>query len=414
MATSHLVGGISSAGRALPLLDGRPLFVARSAGPHVWDDAGARYIDTVLGFGATALGHAHPAVVEAVGRALANGPMPAFAHRTEEAAAAALTEATGELSRVVFTSTGSEAVHLACRIARIATGRGTVAKMAAGFDGWYDDVAFGNAGSPEAAMQANARPTRGRTTLLRFNDFEDAEMLFAESGDIAAVLLEPMLANAGCIMPAPGYLAHVEKIARRHGAVVILDEVLTGFRTRFGLLGPSWGITPDLATVGKAIGSGIAVAGVIGTPAIMEACERGRAVRAGTYSGNTIATAAVTATMAILRELDFDALLGRGERLRAAIAAGFEDAGIAVSTSGLGTVFSTWFDRDQPASYAEAIRKADARRSFDLHLKMRRRGALTMPSPFGRIFLSAAHDEAVVSELAGMFAGAALSMAETA
>lgn len=410
----HLVGGISSAGRALPLLDGRPLLVHRSAGPFVWDEAGARYIDTALGFGATVLGHAHPAVVEAVTRALVDGPMPAFAHRAEEAAAAALTVATGELSRAVFTSTGSEAVHLACRIARVVTCRGTIAKMAAGFDGWYDDVAFGNAGSPEAAMQANARPTSGRTTLLRFNDFDDAEMLFADSGDIAAVILEPMLANSGCIMPAPGYLAHVEAIARRHGAVVILDEVLTGFRTRFGLLGPAYGITPDLATVGKAIGSGIAVAGVIGTPAIMEACERGLAVRAGTYSGNPVATAAVVATMAVLGELDYPALLERGDRLRAAISSGFGDAGVPLSTSGLGTVFSTWFDRDPPKTYADAVRKADARKSLDLHLEMRRRGTLTMPFPFGRVFLSAAHDEAVMSELAGTFASAARSMREAA
>lgn len=407
---SHLVGGISSAGRALPLLDGRPLLVHRSAGPYVWDEAGARYIDTALGFGATVLGHAHPSIVEAVTRALANGSMPAFAHRSEEAAAAALTEATGELSRVVFTSTGSEAVHLACRIARVVTGRKTIAKMAAGFDGWYDDVAFGNAGSPEAAMQANARPTSGHTTLLRFNDFEDAEMLFAESGDIAAVILEPMLANSGCIMPAPGYLPHLEKIARRHGAVVILDEVLTGFRTRFGLLGATYEVAPDLATVGKAIGSGIAVAGVIGTPAVMEACERGLAVRAGTYSGNPVATAAVTATMGILRELDYAVLLELGDRLRAAIETGFGDAGIPLSTSGLGTVFSTWFDRDPPTTYAEAIRKANAVKSLSLHLEMRRRATLTMPFPFGRIFLSAAHDEAIMSELAATFAGAALAI----
>lgn len=407
---NHLVGGISSAGRALPLLDGEPLLVGRSAGPYVWDEAGVRYIDTALGFGATVLGHAHPIVVEAVTRALADGPMPAFAHRAEEAAAAALTEGTGGLSRAVFTSTGSEAVHLACRIARAVTGRQTIAKMAAGFDGWYDEVAFGNAGSAEAAMQVNSRPTSGRTTLLRFNDFEDVEMLFAESGDIAAVILEPMLANSGCIMPAPGYLPHLEKIARRHGAVVILDEVLTGFRTRFGLLGAAYGVAPDLATVGKAIGSGIAVAGVIGTPAIMEACEQGLAVRAGTYSGNPVAAAAVTATMGILRALDYEGLLERGDSLRAAIETGFGDAGIPLSTSGLGSVFSIWFDQDPPSTYAEAIRKADAPKSLALHLEMRRRSVLTMPSPSGRVFLSAAHDEAVLSDLAATFAGAARSM----
>src|SRR5260221_8308406 len=154
----HLVGGISSAGRALPDLDVEPFLVARSRGPHIWDRQGRRYVDTALGFGATLLGHADPAVMQAVATALDNGPLPAFAHELEEAAAAALARTTGSLSRIVFVNTGSEAVHLACRIARQATGRPRIAKFAAGYDGWYDDVAFGNPGSVEAAMPANRPP----------------------------------------------------------------------------------------------------------------------------------------------------------------------------------------------------------------------------------------------------------------
>lgn len=410
MTETHLVGGISSAGRILPPVDGVRFLAARSSGAHVWDDRGRRYIDTALGFGATLLGHAPPEVMEAVARALANGPMPAFAHADEEQAAALLTAATGSLSRAIFTSTGSEAVHLACRIARAATGRGRIAKMAAGFDGWYDDVAFGNAGAPEASMQANTRPSIARTTLLRFNDFDDVERLFAESDDIAAVIMEPMLANAGCILPAPGYLKHVEAVARRNGALVILDEVLMGFRLGFGLTGQGMGVDADLATVGKAIGSGIAVAGVVGKPGVMALCEDGTVARAGTYSGNPVATAAVISTMGILARHHYGAFVARGDRLRLGIEDALAANGIAATTAGYGSVFTVWFGDAAPQSYAEATERLDEPRWRAMHEALRRQGLLTMPSPYGRLYLSAAHDNAMIDEMIEIFGEAAGSI----
>lgn len=404
----HLVGGISSAGRALPLQDGLPFVSGRSAGAHLWDVDGKRYIDTALGFGATVIGHAHPAVVEATTRALANGSMPAFAHAGEEDAAARLSAWTGNLSRVIFTNTGSEAVHLACRLARAATGRRMIAKIAAGFDGWYDDVAFGNAGASEALMVNNARPTRERTTLLRFNDFDDIERLFAECADIAAVLVEPMLANAGCIRAASGYLDSVYEIARRHGALVISDEVLMGFRVAFGLASHAAGLQPDIAVVGKAIGSGLPVAAVLGTPDLMAACERGDVVRAGTYSGNPVATAAVSATMAVLEQVDYGDLLARGDSLRDRIVTAFaEQAEMDVSTSGYGTVFTLWFHAKAPVDYADAAARADAQRTLRLHLEARRRGLLLMPQAYGRMYLSTAHDAAVIEQMIEIFADVA-------
>ena len=404
---THLVGGISSAGRALPPLDGKAFIATRSEGPYVWDDTGRRYIDTAMGFGATVIGHAHPAVVEAVSAAMRNGPMPAFAHAGEEAAAAALTATTRELSQAIFTNTGSEAVHLACRIARAATGRSIIAKMAAGYDGWYDDVTLGQAGSREAAMLANARPRHERTTLLRYNDFEDAERLFAENDDIAAVILEPMLANAGCVPAAPGYLAHVAATARRHGALIILDEVLMGFRTTFGLTGHRLGATADLATVGKAIGSGVAVGAVVGRPELMALAETGAVTRAGTYSGNPVATAGILSTFDLLRDADYAALLARGERLRIGIADAFVSAGLRISTSGEGSVFTLWFSAAEPRTYAEAAAAANPDMTGRLHAALRRRGLLLMPFPFGRLYLSFAHDDAVVDDMLAIFADAA-------
>ncbi|MBH0238253.1 aminotransferase class III-fold pyridoxal phosphate-dependent enzyme [Methylobrevis albus] len=403
----HLVGGISSAGRAVPALDGTPFIVARAAGPYLWDDRGRRYVDTALGFGATILGHAPATVVAAVAVAMADGASPAFAHDREEQAAAALAALTGPLSQVVFTSTGSEAVHLACRIARAVTGRTLIAKAAAGFDGWYDDVAFGNAGAPEAAMTDNTRPRRGRTTLLRYNDFTDVEALFAETPDIAAVIVEPMMANAGCIVADPGYLAHVAEVARRHGALVIADEVLMGFRIAPGLASHRLGFEPDLATVGKAIGSGVAVAAVVGRPEVMIAGEDGRASRGGTYAGNPVAAAAVIATLAELPLIDYPGLVARGDGLRAAIERSFAEAGTKVATAGYGTVFTVWFADAAPRSYAEAHARLRPERSAALHAALRRHGVMTMPSPYGRLYLSSAHDAGVISELAGAFAAAA-------
>lgn len=406
----HLVGGISSAGRAMPPLDGIPLRIARSQGPFLWDDRGTRYIDYLLGMGADFLGHAPPAVIQAVTAALANGPMPGLAHQLEEQAAEALAARLGPLSRIVFLNSGSEAVHLACRTARVVTGRPRIAKFAAGFDGWLDDVAFGNTGSPAAAMEANARPATDRTVLLRYNDFDDAERLFAEHTDVAGILVEPVLANAGCIAEAPGYLAHLQRLARRHGALLIADEVLMGFRLNAGLTSTLSGLEPDLATLGKAIGSGMPVAALAGRPEIMALFEQGRIARAGTYSGNPAACAAVLATMHELAALDYPALLARGERLRAGIAAALRAAGHPACTSGHGSVFSLWFADTPPADYAAALRLADADRSLALHLALRRQGVMTLRSPFGRMFLSAAHTEAEIDATIAAFAASTAAL----
>jgi len=407
---THLVGAVSSAARLLPPLDGQVLTVARSAGPWIWDSEGRRYADTALGFGGTVLGHAPAPVVEAVTQALRDGPLPAFAHAREEAAAAAIAAHAGPLDQVLFVSTGSEAVHLACRAARVATGRTRIAKMAGGFDGWLDDVAFGGAGAAESSFPGNARPETDRVSLLRFNDAEDAERLFAERDDIAAVLVEPVLANAGCVMPAPGYLLQLQAIARRHGALLIADEVLMGFRLHAGLTAHAMGLDPDLATLGKAIGSGIAVAAVAGRPEIMRAFADGSAVRAGTYSGNPLACAAVTATMDMLDAADYPALLARGEALRAAIVEAFAARGQAVSTSGHGDVFTLWPAAEPPRDYADARRLLRPDWSAALHAELRRRGVLVMPSGYGRLFLSFAHDQAVLDGMAEAFRDAARAL----
>jgi glutamate-1-semialdehyde 2,1-aminomutase len=415
MASSpRLVGGISSAARALPPTDGSTIQIERSAGPYLWDTDGRRYVDTALGLGGTVLGHAPAPVIAAVEEALRQGPLPAFAHPREEAAAVALGGRTGPLSDVVFTNSGSEAVHLACAIARAVTGRQRIAKMAAGYDGWYDQINFGTAGTKDAELAANSRPQKGSVVLLRYNDPADTEQLFRDYPDIACVIVEPVLANAGCIMPAPGYLEHLQETARRHGALLIADEVLTGFRMSAGLTAHSMGLDPDLASVGKAIGSGIAVAGVVGRPEYMAVCADGRAPRAGTYSGNPVASAAVLATMAMLESADYEALLAQGEAFRVELQTILRRVGLGASTTGLGTCFTLWFTDDAPTTYAEAVRVVRGDLSLVLHHAMRRHGVLTVPSLYGRYYLSFAHDAEAMAQLTAAVEASAKAVAEAA
>ncbi|MCB1377364.1 MAG: aminotransferase class III-fold pyridoxal phosphate-dependent enzyme [Alphaproteobacteria bacterium] len=406
-----LPGGISSTIRRLPDLDGSPFKVARAQGAYLFGPDGKRYVDYAMAMGATILGHAHPAVVEACVKALENGSMPGFTHDREEAAAEALVQDAGRLAKATFLTTGSEAVHLACRIARKTTGRGTIAKIAAGFDGWYDDLAFGWYGAEETAM-GGSRPYRNGMTLLRWNDIADLESLFVENGDVAAVLIEPMLANANSLMPAPSYLADVGRICRKHGAMVIADEVLMGFRLRPGISSPAMGLDPDLATLGKAIGSGLPVAAVLGTEEAFEVVADGRAMRAGTYHGNPLVTSAVLATLAVLRSRDYGQLLGRGQTFRKAIEAAVSESGIKVTASGIDSVFSLWFADHAPASYAEALPLVRPELSLELHLEMRRNGVLTIPGAWSRIFLSFAHAQADCDETVEAYRNSARRMVE--
>jgi glutamate-1-semialdehyde 2,1-aminomutase len=400
---ANLVGDVSSAARILPELNGEKLFIRKGKGARLWDDKGQSYIDTALGFGAVLLGHANQSVNAAVTDALDDSAAPSWAHVREHGAATALARHTGELTKVMFTNSGSEAVHLACRAARAYTGRGKIAKMAAGFDGWFDDVSFGNVTSDEACFADGKRPSTERTTLIRFNDFADIERLFAEDSDIAAVILEPMLANAGCIMPMPGYLKHVQDVAHKHGALVICDEVLMGFRLYAGLAGLREGLDPDLASVGKAIGNGVPVSAVVGKPHVLAGFEEGRVARGGTFSGNPLACAAVNSTLALLDQSDYTLLIQRGDDLRSAIETTFKSHGITIATSGYGNVFGIWLAASAPVTYEEASRIANPGFTKALHLALREAGVLMMPSPYGRIYISFEHSDEVIEEMKAAF-----------
>jgi len=295
------------------------------------------------------------------------------------------------MSKVTFTSTGSEAVHLACRIARARTGKKLIAKAIGGYDGWFDEFRYGLADSPES-REGNERPIKGDFALMKINDTADLEFLFRDyGGDLAAIIVEPVLGNAGSLVPSKDYFAEINRLSRKYGTLIIADEVMVGLRLGLKPVSEVLGLVPDLMTMGKAIGSGLPVAAVLGTPETFEVVENGKVVCYGTYQGNPLVTAAVNATLDYFSAADFQALLKYGAGLQKMIVEAFQANGIKLTVSGLPTIFSYWFSERAPANYAEAASLVQRDVSRFLYEQLRRQGVITIPSPWGRIFFSFAH-----------------------
>lgn len=407
--------GVSSRARSLPELDGKTFTVASSKGARLVDTNGRSFVDYGMAMGATLLGHAHPTVMKACVEALENGPMPGFTNDKEEVAGTALVRIGGtRLTRATFTTTGTEAVHLACRIARGATGRRIVAKAVGGYDGWFDPMRFGLVESPEAE-RTNERPVKEDTTLFRVNEIDDVDQLFDEMGpDLAAVLVEPMLGNTGCLVPDRAFFEHLTNRARANGTLIIADEVMVGLRRGVKLVSEDLGLTPDLATFGKAIGSGVPVAAVLGTPAAFEVVDNGKVPCFGTYHGNPLVASAVLATMKVLEDdSHYSRLFAWGDTLRREMVEAFAAEGIPAITTGFDSVFSLWFTDKAPHTYDEA--KAKVRPEAMKHVSdtLRRNGVVALPSVWGRYFISLAHGDAEMDITVRAFREAARDLARS-
>jgi glutamate-1-semialdehyde 2,1-aminomutase len=374
-------GGVNSPVRAFGAVGGEPRVIERGNGAHVWDIDGNRLIDYVGSWGPMILGHAHPAVVRAIDRAAVLGTSFGAPTPGEVELGEAIVSAMPSVERLRFVSSGTEAAMSALRVARAFTGRERIVKMRGGYHG-HADALLVRAGSGATGSPGSAGVTEGATrdTLVaEFNDLESAWGLLRHN-DVAAVIVEPVAANMGVVAPLPGYLDGLRALTARHGALLVFDEVITGFRIGPGGGQERYGVTPDLTVLGKIIGGGLPVGAYGGRAELMRlVAPEGPVYQAGTLSGNPLAMAAGLAT---LRQLDagvYERLEDFGARLERGLLDAAGDAGAAVRISRVASLLTVFFDA--PDAFA---------RFFHAMLDA---GVMLPPSQHEAWFVSAAHGE---------------------
>lgn len=412
-AAQHLAGGVGSGTRSprsgwLPL----PVFVAEGHGSRLTDVDGNEYIDYAMGLGPLILGHRPPAVIEAVTRQITErGSLFALGCDLEGEAAAAVAARVPSVELLRFGNSGTECVQYALRFSRAYTGREKVVRFEGHYHGWSDAIHWSNhppleaAGPPEHPIPvpgSTGIPAALADTLIvaGWNDLDALERIFAEHGDkIAAVITEPILGNAGGIMPAPGYLERMRELTREAGALLVFDEVLTGFRVgpagAQGLLG----IDPDLSVFAKALGAGFPVAAVGGRRDILELVTDGRTMHGGTYNSNPVVCAAVIAAAGVTGAPGFyDDLNARGERLARGLVEAAQACGLDACWSGVGALFQLWFAAEPPRNYREVVRLAERSPFSTLYAELLERGVLIQPPQEGLFLTSGAHTDEDIEE----------------
>jgi glutamate-1-semialdehyde 2,1-aminomutase len=398
---------VSSPVRAFRAVGGEPLFVARAAGAEIEDADGRRYLDFVGSWGPLLLGHAHPEVVESIAAAARRGTTYGAPCEGEVELAEKIVASYPGLEQVRFVSSGTEAVMSAIRLARGATGRDVVVKFSGCYHGHVDSllVAAGSGlatfGRPSSAGIPG--PFTGLTRVLPLDDELAAEALFArEGGRIAALVIEPVPANHGLLLPRPAFLHRLRELTREAGALLLFDEVISGFRLARGGAAELFGITPDLVTFGKVIGGGMPVGAFGGRRELMERlAPLGDVYQAGTLSGNPVAMAAGLAALSIAeRDGVRERLEELGARLERALAPILAAAGEPVQFVRQGSIFWLALQSGEPPRAAERVEPAAAKRFAPFFHALLARGIALAPSAYEVGFLSAAHTEADVDRLA--------------
>jgi glutamate-1-semialdehyde 2,1-aminomutase len=390
-------GGVNSPVRAFRSVGGTPLFLERAHGPHVWDADGKRYIDYVGSWGPMVLGHTHPAVVKAVQEAASRALSYGAPTEAEIELAELLCRLVPSIEQLRLVSSGTEATMTAIRLARGFTGRNLVVKFEGCYHGHADALlvkagsgalTFGNPSSAGVPAQ-----TAAHTLVLDYNDTAQVSELFAERGkEIAGVIVEPVAGNMNLVLPAPGFLEDLRKQCTRHGAVLILDEVMTGFRVALGGAQARFGIRPDLTTLGKVIGGGLPVGAVGGRRDIMaKLAPLGAVYQAGTLSGNPVAVAAGLATLKLVQESEFqDKIEATTRSLVEGLVAEAKKAGVVFSAQSIGSMFGLYFSPAPPQSFAQVM-QCDRERFNRFFHDMLARGVYLAPSAYEAGFVSAAH-----------------------
>ena len=398
-ANQVLVGGVNSPVRAFKGVGGDPFFAARGQGAVVVDADGNEYIDYVLSWGPLALGHAHPRVVEAVCKAMENGASFGIPTEAEVRLAERIRALYPGMEKVRLVSSGTEAAMSAIRLARGATGRDLVLKVEGCYHGHVDGLLV-KAGSGLTTLGVPTSPGvpapyAACTLTMPYNDLDAARTILDEKGgEIACLVIEPVPGNMGVIEPTPGYLEGLRDLTRRHGVLLIFDEVMSGFRAALGGAQARYGVRPDLTLLGKVIGGGLPVGAYGGPAAIMDQLAPvGPVYQAGTLSGNPLATAAGLATLeALTDEGAFEQIEARMTALCAGLGDAAAEAGVPVTQAQVGTMACTFFTEGPVRNYAEAMRSDTARYARFFHA-MLERGVYLAPSQFEAAFTSLAHED---------------------
>lgn len=399
-----MAGGVNSNFRLN--ISPTPLVIERGDGAYLYDADGNRLTDYYLGMGPMILGHKPQAIVEAVTSQIEKGILFAGQTAIEAEAARLVCEMVPGAERMRFGSTGSEVIQAALRIARAATGRDKIVKFEGHYHGWFDNVLWSvappldaagprDAPVPFAGSKGQLATTAEALAILPWNDLAALERRLAV-GDIAAVLMEAAMCNAGAIHPLPGYLEGVRNICTRTGTILIFDEVITGFRIAPGGAQEYFGVTPDLATFGKAIANGFPVAAIAGRADLMELCATGGVLHGGTYNAQPIAMTATAATLKSLTPALYDAIAGNGTRLMDGLRTIFAAAGITASVTGFPQVFHVAFGLDAPARDYRDLARMNRPAYVAFATALLERGVRVLER--GAWFMSSEHDQSIVDE----------------
>ena len=397
-------GGVNSPVRAFRAVGGEPLFVASGKGARITDVEGRSYLDYVLSWGPLILGHCHPQVMEALARVLETGTSFGASTPAEVELAEQIQAAFPSIERVRLVNSGTEATMAALRVARAATGREKILKFEGCYHGHSDSLLV-KAGSGVATLGLPDSPGVPRalaelTITVPFNDSAALEEAFrVHDHQLAAVIVEPVAGNMGCVAPRAGFLARLRTLAAEQGTVLIFDEVLTGFRVAYGGAQQLYGIQPDLTTLGKIMGGGLPVGAYGGKAALMDlVAPAGPVYQAGTLSGNPLAVAAGLKTLELLRAPGFyERLDALAESLVAGLRAEADRASVALTINRVGSMFTPFFTAEAVTDYASA-KKADTAAFGRFFRALRERGIYFPPSQFEAAFISSAHSEDDIAE----------------
>jgi glutamate-1-semialdehyde 2,1-aminomutase len=394
------------------------LVIQRGQGAHVWDMDDNEYIDYRLGYGPVILGHGDARVTKRIGEQLARGNLYAHTHPLEIEVAEKIVKLHPGVEKIRYANSGTEATMHAVRIARAYTNREKLIKLEGAYHGNHDyalwstaNMAYNSGGSPRSPIpvaQSSGMPAAARELvhILRFNEFEMAERLIKDKGhEVAALIIEPIMGNASCLMPEPGYLQHLRSLCTEHGIVLIFDEVKTGFRIAPGGAAEYFGVQADLYTFAKSLGNGYPIAAVGGKAEVMDIIAMAQVVQGGTYCGSAVGTAAASAVLdAIVNDRALDTVRQRGQKLMNGLGEILTEQNVPHVISGTPAVFGLILEpkKEKPREFRDVM-------SSNFHLyealayAMRERGVDLEPDPREPFFLCAAHSEADIDETLNRF-----------